>query len=174
VSVVTANNVEFMKELKEALKLVEELEQDELDALGAGAGTDALAGGEAGPEADTFGELGPPGGDTLEPSEPPMSDSAIGADTEGETALGLLRQIATGIEQMAAVIAPPEEGVGGEEMEGPAGEGAEGAGAPLPPEGAMPDEPPMDEEGGEVGEEPEEGPEEEESERKPKKEKKDE
>lgn len=88
--VVKANG-EFMSNIKEAIKLVEEMEADELEH-------DAL------PPAD----LDDVGGDTLEPSEPPISDSAIGADTEGDSALSLLRSMKNSLEQIAAAVAPVE------------------------------------------------------------------
>jgi hypothetical protein len=82
VSVGISNSGRKMKELLESMKLVEEI-QDEMTDLGAppdGSGsTDAMSNAEFAPD--------------LPPSEPPISDSAIGADTEGETALDLLRQI---------------------------------------------------------------------------------
>lgn len=128
-SVVNANG-DNMSNIKEAIKLVEEMEVDELDHLGSEA-----------PPADMGGDPGMDiGGETLEPSEPPVSDSAIGADTEGETALSLLRSIKMSLEQIAAAVAPVEE----------VPPGAEGAGG-MPPEGGgeipMPDEPPADIEG---------------------------
>jgi len=123
-SVVNANG-DNMSNIKEAIKLVEEMEADELSQLGSGA-----------PPLDDIG------GETLEPSEPPVSDSAVGADTEGDTALSLLRKMSISLEQIAAAVAPVEElppGAGG--MGGPGGplvgpEGVEG----MP----MPDEPPSD------------------------------
>lgn len=126
-SVVNANG-DNMSNIQEAIRLVEEMKVDELDHLGSEA-----------PPADTGGDLG---GETLEPSEPPVSDSAVGADTEGETALSLLRSIKLSLEQIAAAVAPVEE---------MPPEGEDG----MPPEGEgeipMPDEPPVDiedEEGG--------------------------
>jgi hypothetical protein len=60
-----------MTKLQEAIKIVEEVEQDELSA--------------------------PVGGDVAvdvpPPSEPPVSDDAVGADTEGNIALQLLTDI---------------------------------------------------------------------------------
>lgn len=142
-SVVNANG-DNMSNINEAIKLVEEMEVDELDHLGSEA-----------PPAD----MGGPefGGDTLEPSEPPMSDSAIGADTEGETALSLLRKMSISLEQIAAAVAPVEAPPGAEGETG-------GMGGEMPPEGGegvpMPDEPPIDIEGegeGEGGGGPPEG-----------------
>lgn len=126
-SVVTANG-EFMSNIKEAIKLVEEMEADELDRFGSeapptdmGMGTDI-------------------GGDTLEPSEPPISDSAIGADTEGDSALSLLRSMKNSLEQIAAAVAPVEAMPG----EGGPGGGAGPVGAEGGDEFPMPDEPPAD------------------------------
>ena len=124
-----------MSNIKEAIKLVEEMEADELSHLQSEAPpTDMGLGSDI-------------GGDTLEPSEPPMSDSAIGADTEGESALSLLRSMKNSLEQIAAAVAPVEAmpGEGGPEgMEGGAmPPGAEGGAGEIP----MPDEPPADLEG---------------------------
>lgn len=129
---VVKTNGESMSNIKEAIKLVEEMEADELSHLQSEAPpTDMGLGSEI-------------GGDTLEPSEPPMSDSAIGADTEGESALSLLRSMKNSLEQIAAAVAPVEAmpGEGGPEgMEGGAmPPGAEGGAGELP----MPDEPPAD------------------------------
>lgn len=123
-----------MSTLNEAIKLVEEMEADELSHMDSGAPpTDMGVGSDI-------------GGDTLEPSEPPMSDSAIGADTEGESALSLLRSIKNSLEQIAAAVAPVEEmPPGAEGIEGGMGGGIEGGGE-LP----MPDEPPADIEGAEA------------------------
>ena len=128
--VVTSNNGKSMSDLnlKEAIKLVQEMEDDILGAAGAA------------PEMP--GDMGAPDMDAepLEPSEPPISDTAIGADTEGDTALGLLTQMKELLTQIAMAVAPPEEGMPGEEGEMPPGaEGAEGM-------GDMPPEPPTDEE----------------------------
>lgn len=117
-------NGESMSNINEAIKLVEEMEADELSHMDSGAPpTDMGVGSDI-------------GGDTLEMSEPPMSDSAIGADTEGESALSLLRSMKNSLEQIAAAVAPVEEmPPGAEGMEGGAGGGGE-----IP----MPDEPPAD------------------------------
>lgn len=116
-----------MNELNEARKLISELEQDALET----------------PEAPVGGEFD----SALPPSEPPVSDSAIGADTEGETALGLLRGIKTDLDRLADELAPlPEPG---DEAGEPSVEEIEGEG-PMPDEDIIP-EPPA---GGE--EEPEE------------------
>jgi len=116
-----------MSTLNEAIKLVEEMETDELSHMDSGAPpTDMGVGSDI-------------GGDTLEPSEPPMSDSAIGADTEGESALSLLRSMKNSLEQIAAAVAPVEEMPPG--AEGEMGmEGGGGGGGEIP----MPDEPPVD------------------------------
>jgi hypothetical protein len=137
-AVVNATGEINMSTLKDAVKLTEEMFDDELDALH----------GE--PDGDEFGA--PPAGGlgdmgTLdEPMEPPVSDSAIGADTEGETALGLLRQMKDLLTQLVVAVAPEampgaEGAEGGEMMDLGGGGGAGG--------------PPMDlggEEGGEGGE----------------------
>jgi hypothetical protein len=80
--VVNANGErELMTTLNDAIKLVEEMVDDEA----------------------AIGQHEP-----LEPSEPPVSDSAIGADTEGDTAFELLRQMRDSLQQIAAVVAPEE------------------------------------------------------------------
>ena len=93
-----------------ALRLVEEM-GDEMSALS--------------PEGE--GEMPPAGPDM--PIEPPVSDSAVGASTQDNVALGLLREIRDLIAQLAA----DEAAEGGEapeipEEEGPLkpGEGGEG------------------------------------------------
>ena len=167
-SVVTPNNGNIMSNLNEAIKLVHEMEDD---LLNGGAADAAGTGPETGAGAFDMAE-------PLEPSEPPVSDMAIGADTEGDTALGLLRQMKDLLTQIVTVVAPPEEmggeGEGGEGMgaEGVGGMGAEGPAGGMPPEGfndeEIPSEGPEDnepkeeggeepEEGGEEGEENEEG-----------------
>lgn len=93
-----------MKILVEAQKLVEELEQDELeggDPSGPGAPTDLAV-------------------DVPPPSEPPVSDDALGADTEGNVALQLLADIRNLLAQLVgeepgAEDLPPEGGPGDEE-----------------------------------------------------------
>lgn len=134
-SVVTTNG-ESMNAINEALKLVEDMETDELNHAGSGGPPPGMGGDMGG-----GGEIG---GETLEPMEPPVSDSAIGADTEGDSALSLLRSMKMSLEQIAAAIAPPmEELPPGEEgaleggMGGAGGPGGEGE---IP----MPDEPPVD------------------------------
>ena len=131
-----------MSTLNDAIKLVEEMETDELALRQPEAGGDDFGAPEGG--LDDMGTLD-------EPMEPPVSDAAIGADTEGETALGLLRQMKDLLLQIATAVAP-------EQMAGPGGEmGAEGemggmpGGAPGGEMGAegMPGEPPDELGGGE-------------------------
>jgi hypothetical protein len=116
-----------MNTLTEAQQIISELEQDELSAL-RNAGNEAPAGepGEALPPVDDaggdFGELPPEGGEDigaamggepmggdLPPSEPPVSDSAVGADSQGSAALGLLREIRDFLGQLASALVPQEE-----------------------------------------------------------------
>jgi len=132
---VVKTNGESMSNIKEAIKLVEEMEADEFSHLQSEA-----------PPAD-MGLDSDIGGETLEPSEPPMSDSAIGADTEGESALSLLRSMKNSLEQIAAAVAPVEAmpGEGGPEgmeggIPGEGGGGGAGGAGDIP----MPDEPPAD------------------------------
>jgi hypothetical protein len=119
--------------LTESTRIVSELMQDELANLkragdeedAGGPGGDLPPGDEFGgdlppsggdemgamgepPMGDEFGGPGGPGGD-LPPSEPPMSDGAVGADTEGATALNLLREIRDFLGQLASVIVPQPE-----------------------------------------------------------------
>lgn len=120
------------QKLTEAIRLIEEIEDD------------FAAGGAAPDSLDTAGSdtTGMPDDIGSEmPSEPPIEDSAIGADTEGETALGLLKSIKNSLQQIAAELAPdaaaemapelpPEEGEElpaeeHEELETPAEEAAE-------------------------------------------------
>lgn len=124
-----ANDGEIMNSLLEAKQIVQELEDDQ---IAMNAAPDAMGGVDS--------EMGV---DPLEPSEPPISDTAIGADTEGETALGLLRQMRDLLAQLVSVEAPEmpgsEEGgappMGGEgELEG------ESAMPPLPPSDEVPSE----------------------------------
>ena len=131
-----------MSTLKDAIKWVEGMEADELALHQQPEGGD-----EFGARAGGLDDMG-----TLdEPMEPPVSDAAIGADTEGETALGLLRQMKDLLGTIATAVAP-------EEMAGPPDElGAEGgAGGGMPnlgAEGEMPGEPPPEMAGeGEGGE----------------------
>lgn len=121
-------NGESMNAINEAIKLVEEMEADELSRI------------EAPPAAD-MGLGSDIGGDTLEMSEPPISDTAMGADTEGDSALSLLRSMKNSLEQIASAVAPVEEVPPGAEGGVPGPGGA--AGGDIP----MPDEPPSDIEG---------------------------
>lgn len=96
-----------MNDLAEAQRLVEELEQDELDGPGG-------PGGAPGGPPDDFAVDGPP------PSEPPVSDTAIDADTEGNVALQLLADIRNLLAQLvggdeSTDLPPPGEGEEGEE-----------------------------------------------------------
>jgi hypothetical protein len=92
--------------LNKARKLVQEMEEEGLNDM-------ALDSMPAAP-----GEDGGAGGDTA--MEPPVSDSAIGAETEDNVALGLLREIRDLLSQLASseaaeAEAPPEIPEGGEE-----------------------------------------------------------
>jgi hypothetical protein len=113
------NNTESMSKLNEALKLIEEIEQDQLEAPSEIAGS-----GEMGMDA-------PP------PSEPPVSDEAVGADTEGNVVLQLLADIKDLLAQL----------VGAEEGEGELGPGGPGE---LGPEGGFGPEDDLGSEGGPV------------------------
>lgn len=88
------NRIESMNQLQEAIKLIEEIEHDEVrppsEIAGAMADTDM------------------PPSDAPPPSEPPMDDTAVGADTEGNVVLQLLADIRDLLTQL----------VGGEEGEG--------------------------------------------------------
>lgn len=104
-----------MNDLQNAIKLVEELadETEQMITLDApdAVGDDAISGAVASPD--------------LPPSEPPISDTALGADTEGETALSLLSQMRDSLQQLAQALAPAPELEPG--AEGAAGPGAAGA-----------------------------------------------
>ncbi len=90
---------ESMTNLQEAIKVVEELGQDEFSAS---ANDQAL---------DTV--------DAPPPSEPPVSDEAVGADTEGNVALQLLTDIKDLLTQLvAAEVGETEEEPEAEDMEG--------------------------------------------------------
>lgn len=117
--VVNSNNGKSMSDpnLKQAIKLVQEMEDD------------ILGGDTAAPEMP--GDMGAPEAEPVEPMEPPISDTAIGADTEGDTALGLLTQMKELLTQIATAVAPSEGGLPGEEGDMPPG--AEGMGD-MPPE----------------------------------------
>ena len=115
-----AKNTESMSKLNEALKLIEEIEQDQLEAP-----SEIAGGGEMGMDA-------PP------PSEPPMSDDAVGADTEGNVVLQLLADIKDLLAQLVgAEEGEGEFGPGGPGELGPEGElgGPEGEGGPMLPPG---------------------------------------
>lgn len=73
---------------------------------------------------DDVGEMPPPSGTDM-PLEPPMSDSAVGASTQDNVALGLLREIRDLLADMAAADA----GEGGEAPEIPEEELEPGEGA---------------------------------------------
>lgn len=149
-SVVITNSGKAMSnELREALQLVEEIRDD----ISATQGPDEFEGG-AGDDTIGNADMAP----DLPPSEPPISDSALGADTEGDTALGLLTQMRDALQQLATALAPPPaddmalgaEGAEGAEMPGgagaPAGDAAFGGeaegelGVPEPEFGAEGDE----------------------------------
>lgn len=106
-----------MSDLNQALRIVEEL-TDEAPSTFLDAGGGADAGDYAAPD--------------LPPSEPPTSDTALGADTEGESALALLRQMRDSLQQLATALAPPpEEGaMGGDPLGGGGAGGAALAGLP--------------------------------------------
>jgi hypothetical protein len=114
-NVVIANSGPDMNDLQNAIKLVEELadETEQMITLDApdAVGDDAISGAVASPD--------------LPPSEPPISDTALGADTEGETALSLLSQMRDSLQQLAQALAPAPELEPG--AEGGAGPGAGGA-----------------------------------------------
>jgi hypothetical protein len=127
--------------LNEAIRLVREMENDELALQRPGGDEFGDASGGAG-GLDDLGALD-------SPMEPPVSDSAIGADTEGETAIGLLRQMTDLLTQIATAVAPEAMTAGPEDGEGMPGEGGgEGMPGGMPGEGDMPGEPPEDLEGG--------------------------
>jgi hypothetical protein len=171
--VVTMNGLTNMNTLTEAQRIISELEQDELAAL-RNAGNEDEAGGPGGAGGDLppvgdqgggdlppepgagapmgggemGGEMGgdPMGGD-LPPSEPPMSDSAAGADSEGSAALGLLREIRDFLGQLSSALVPQEE------PEAEAG----GPAAPIEGEGEGELEIPVEDPAGEAAEEGGEG-----------------
>ena len=110
---VTATTARMKNQLNEALVLVEELEQDEMS------NPTPMGGG---------GDVEAPAADVPPPSEPPVDDEAVGADTEGNVALELLSQIR---DLLATLVGGGEEGApeDGEGAEGgalPPGEGGEG------------------------------------------------
>ena len=87
------------KVVTDARKIVEEMADDMGDEFGGG---------------DDIGAMPPPSGGDM-PMEPPVSDSAIGASTEDNVALGLLREI----RDLLATLAADESGEGGEAPELP-------------------------------------------------------
>ncbi len=93
------------KRLEDARKLVVEM-GDDLGGLG------------------DVGEMPPPSGTDM-PLEPPMSDSAVGASTQDNVALGLLREI----RDLLADLAASEAAEGGEAPEIPEDELEPGEGA---------------------------------------------
>lgn len=126
--VVMTNGLTKMNTLTEAQRIISELEQDELSALrNAGNEDDAGAPGDALPPVDDLegGDFPPAEGDEqigaamggepmgdmgggLPPSEAPVSDTAVGADTEGSAALGLLREIRDFLGQLSSALVPQE------------------------------------------------------------------
>lgn len=109
--VVMVINETSMSTLTEAIQLVKEMEDDELEARASAAEDDTLSDPDIGGsvEDDDFDLSSPP---PTNPTEPPISDAAVGADTEGETALSLLRQMRDSLTQIVTAIAPASaEGV---------------------------------------------------------------
>ena len=104
-------NLQEAKVIQNARKLVEELE-DEIES------GESPMGDEMGGD---MGELPPPTGGDM-PIEPPVSDDAIGASTEDNVALGLLREI----RDLLAELAAEEAGEGGELPDLPPEGGEEG------------------------------------------------
>lgn len=102
--------------IRSASKLIEELE-DEIQNGDSPVGL---------PDEDGTGELPPPSGENM-PVEPPVSDSAVGASTEDNVALSLLREI----RDLLAELSDQKGGSPGEEDMPdlpPEGEGEEGEG----------------------------------------------
>lgn len=136
-TVVNPNGIKTnMNSLTEAQKIIREMEEEEIKFQDQGGGDVALqeppAGGPEGLDAGG-GEFGGdagldmPGGEgdglDLPPSEPPVSDSAVGADTEGNVVLSLLGDIRNFLAQLASAIVPePETEEGVEGGAGPVGE----------------------------------------------------
>lgn len=139
--VVTTNGQNDMNALTEAQHIIQELEQDELASLRAAGQDDDQGSPESLPPSGDMGggedfnaggdtEL-PPGdsmGGDMPPSEPPMSDSAVGADSEGQVALQLLGEIRDFLGQLASALAPAPEPGEGEMGEGGGAVPIEGAG----------------------------------------------
>jgi hypothetical protein len=141
-AVVKTNGHKDMNALTEAQRIISELEQDELASLRAAGQEDDQDSPEALPPAGDMGggdefsdggaDLPPQGagdmgagdmGGDLPPSEPAMSDSAVGADSEGAVALMLLREIRDFVGQLASALAPAPEPEAGAAGEGEAGGG---------------------------------------------------
>jgi hypothetical protein len=108
--------IESMTQLQEAIKLIEELHGEEVKA-----------------PSEIASEMAPPAADDIDvaaeappPSEPPVDDSAIGADTQGNIVLDLLADIR---DFLAQLVGADEEGA----MPGEPGE--EGEMPPVPDEG---------------------------------------
>lgn len=108
-----------MNQLNEALKLVEEVEQQEIESP------------REIDQATAATDLPPP-------SEPPMDDAAVGADTEANVVLGLLADI----RDLLTQLTNPEGADLDVEGEGPGGPG--GDELPLPGEGEEGEEGPVD------------------------------
>jgi len=68
----------------------------------------------------------------LDPMEPPVSDSAVGADTEGATAIGLLSDISNSLQTLVTALAPEESSEGEEEEVLPPGAEEEGPDIGVP------------------------------------------
>ncbi len=98
----TPFNESQMKHLKTARAIIVEMEDDLKGIEGDDSELDGL---------DGVDEMPPPGGADM-PMEPEVSDSAVGASTEDNVALGLLREIRDLLQQMVG-----EEGV--EDLETP-------------------------------------------------------
>ncbi len=134
VDIMNGKTLNVMNDLLEAQKIINELYDEAEETASNPEEEQALV-----PVDDTMAE---------------PSDSEMGTDTEGTTALSLLAEIRDFLAQLATALAPPEEGGEG----GPGGPGGEGG--PMPPEAGgeeMPGEsgeegPPEDDEDEERGE----------------------
>lgn len=110
--------------LNEAIKLIEDIEHDDVAA-----------------PSEIAGEMATDTVDAPPPSEPPVSDTAVGADTEGNVVLQLLADIKDLLSQLVGVEGAEEMGEFGPEGEmppggpgeefGPPGEGEEGEEIPV-------------------------------------------
>jgi hypothetical protein len=130
-------NLHEQKVITNARKLVEEMEDDfEKSPLG-DESEGGLGDGLNGDGLDDIGDMPPPSGADL-PSEPPVSDTAVGANTADNIALTTLREIRDLLAQLVA-----DEGGEGDEM------------LDLPPDDGS-EEGPHDDEEGETSEEGEE------------------